>query len=476
MQVRKFERTGSSLMSRTPAQTATPVVSRAFVISAMIGWLVVLGPATASAQEQAPRYESGAEDKQRTEDATIDGDEDSKGYPLPGRIVGGPTDVDFDLATSFPQPGALFSGGLPARYFGWKEDLYDDVGLKLAFSYQTLYQTASDTATGNDSAWGGWLLLEAKWEALNRGEDNEGSLTFDVDWRHTIGNNAAPAAFGTVDVGSLWPTDVPFFEWDPSLAIIYWEQWFQKDVFNLRAGKQLAANTFDFFRFKDGRTSFTASPFTAHTSIPAPAFGQAISFKWWPHKDSSLYVHGTLNDMNGDPQELGLDTFFNERQYFYGLEVGYFWRPSLRDFDHVHLDLFFADEKDSQLPILPNEAGGGAKLLGSKQWGSLVGFGSYTYNTAEGGGLGLTFGEHTVTAGVATLSPFGIKGEIGLGSAWMDPVNSGLGDQYGAELYWKLLLTPDLWITPGVQVVVNPAFNPAQDSIAIAQLKLRLFL
>jgi hypothetical protein len=38
------------------------------------------------------------------------------------------------------------------------------------------------------------------------------------------------------------------------------------------------------------------------------------------------------------------------------------------------------------------------------------------------------------------------------------------------------LLTPDLWVTPGVQVVVNPSFNPGQDAIAIAQLKRRMFL
>jgi hypothetical protein len=409
-------------------------------------------------------------------DSVSVGDEVGVGYPITGRVVGGPTDVDSDLANSFPQPGSLLGGRIPERYFGWKQDLYERTGVKLAFSYQTLYQRASETQTGNDTAWGGWALLEGKWEAINRGEDYEGSLTFDLDWRHTIGSNASPAVFGTADVGSAWPTDVPFFEWDPSLALLYWEQWFEKDVFNLRVGKQLAANTFDFFRFKDARTSFTASPFTAHTSIPAPAFGQAVSFKWWPDEASPLYVHGTLNDMNGDPERFGLDTFFEERQYFYGLEVGYFWRRSQRDFDHVHFNLFYADEKDSQLPFLPNEAGGGAKVLGSKQWNRLVGFGSYTYNTAEGGGIGLTSGKHTLTAGMAALAPFGVQGEIGLGTAWMEPVNPALRDQYGGEAYWKILLTPDLWITPGVQVVINPSFNLDEDAIAIAQFKLRLFL
>ena len=397
--------------------------------------------------------------------------------------MGGPTDIQNDLDTAFPKPDSVLELYMPReyvkakeKYFLWKENLYEDTGLKLAFGYQTLYQRASSTRTGRQNAFAGWAQLEGKWDAINRGEDYQGGLVFDLDWRHTLGGNANPVLFGVTEVGSLWGTDIGFIEFDPSLVALFWDQWLEMGRFNMRLGKQLAAATYDFFRFKDGRTSFTATPFTAHTSIPAPAFGQGASFKFWPEKESSLYVLGTLNDMNGDPESLGLDTFFEKRQYFYGLEVGYFWKRSPEDFDHLHLDLFYADERDEPRPGFPNEPGGGFKLLGSKQWGRRVGFSSYTYNTAQGGGLGLTFGKHTVTAGAASLKPLGIRGEVGLGATWMDPVDSALRDQYGGEVYWKLLLTPDLWVTPGAQVIFDPAFNPGEDVVAIAQIKARLFL
>ena len=405
-------------------------------------------------------------------------EETVEGYLSEHRLVGGPTDVETDLDTAFPKTDAEFPGLIPRSWFKFKEDLYEKHGIKLAVSYQALFQKASDVLTpglGTDTAAGGWFLFEVKWEAINRGEDYEGSLVFDIDYRHTLGGNANPALFGTFAVGSLWPTDIAFFEWDPTFAIFYWDQWFKKDVFNLRVGKQLAANTYDFFRFKDARVSFSATPFSAHTSIPAPAFGQAVFFKWWPVEESFLYVVGTLNDMNGDPTRVGFDTFFEKHQFFYGVEIGYFWKRGLGDFDHVHLDIFYADEKDTQLPILPNKAGGGFKLLGSKQWDRLVGFGSYTYNTAEGGGLGTTFGRHTLTAGVATLKPWGIRGEVGLGLAWMHPLDNTLRDQYGGELYWRILLTPDLWLTPGFQFIWDPSSNPAEDFVSIAQIKFRLF-
>ncbi len=401
--------------------------------------------------------------------------EDEEGYPeQEGRRIGGPTDVEADLDNSFPQKDSVFGAILPHRWAELKKELYQKTNLKLGFSAHSLYQRASATMGSNDYAWGGWLLFEGKWDAVRHGEDYAGSLAFAIDWRDNLGG-ATPALFGTFDVGSLWPTDLAFAEWDTSITVLYWEQWFKKDRAVLRVGKQLAAQIYDFFRFKDNRVAFSSDPTTTHASIPAPGFGQGLSLQSWPRKDSELYFIATVNDMNGDPEDLGLDTFFDERQYFYGVELGYFWRRDKSDFDHLHFDLFYADKKDSQLPFLPNESGWGFKLLGSKQYGRLVNFGSYTYNEAEGGGFGITFGKQTVNAGMAVLKPLGIRGEIGVSGTWMEPVNPALRNQYGVSTYWKLLLTPDLWITPGLQLIFDPAFNPSEDSVGIYEFKFRFF-
>ena len=114
--------------------------------------------------------------------------------------------------------------------------------------------------------------------------------------------------------------------------------------------------------------------------------------------------------------------------------------------------------------------------MGSKQWDRLVGFGSYTFNTAEGGGSSLSLARHTVTAGVAVLKPGGIGGELGVGTAWMDPLDGALRSQFGGEVYWKLLLTPNFWITPGAQLIWNPSLNPETGFVAVGQVKFRLFL
>ena len=48
-------------------------------------------------------------------------------------------------------------------------------------------------------------------------------------------------------------------------------------------------------------------------------------------------------------------------------------------------------------------------------------------------------------------------------------------DQYGIDLYWKLLATPNLWVTPGVQFIFDPSLNPTTDHLTVLGFKVRWF-
>ena len=224
--------------------------------------------------------------------------------------------------------------------------------------------------------------------------------------------------------------------------------------------------------------SYTFGDWAFHPAIPWPTFGFGTGFKWWPEKESGFYVAGSLNDMNSNPA-LGFDwSTVSEHQYFYGLEFGYDWSRSKDDRDHVHLLLFYANERSSRSPdTLPNTAGGGFRLLGEKQWGRWVGFAGYTYNTAEGGGVTGTFVDNNFTLGAAYLNPADIRGEVSFSLLYQTPIEEifpEARDQYGIEAYWRILLTQNIWITPGVHLVFNPALNMEDDFIAIPQLKFRV--
>jgi carbohydrate-selective porin OprB len=348
-----------------------------------------------------------------------------------------------------------------------------------------LGQSASDVLPNAtfDTALGHWWGFLTKWTMLDKGGDYEGTLVFSMFERAAVGNNAIPSNFGLADVGSL-TTNVEFTSWSFEIENLYWEQHFSPGEHQalVRVGNQVVTTLLNPFRFKDSRVSFTTGPWAFHPTVPYPTFGFGAGFKWWPGKESGLYVAGSLNDMNGDPNLQGFDwSTVGRGEFFYGLEVGYDRKRAKDDFDHLHLLVFYADERSTRSPdTLPNKAGGGFRIHGSKQWDRWVGYASYTYNTAEGGGVAGTLAEHTLTAGAAYLNPANIKGEANLSLLYMNPIeeifDGPVRTQYGLEAYWRILLTQNIWITPGIHLIFNPALNQEHDFIAIPQLKFRVAL
>jgi len=400
------------------------------------------------------------------------------------RPADNPLDSRWVLDDMTWQNGSLIPYGVPPAYFDFKDKVYEKIGLKFGVSYQMLYQRASETlpAASYDTAIGDWWGFLTRWTLVDRGEDYEGTLVFSMFERGTVGDNANPSTFGSVELGAIW-TNVEFTNWTLSIENLYWEQWLGKKRFMFRVGNQIATTIINPFRFKDARVSFTTSPFAFHESVPYPTFGFGVAAKWWPVEDSELYVAATMNDLNGDPNLQGFDwSTVGRGEFFYGVEIGHSWKRGEDDFDQVFLDIFYAGERSTRSPdTLPNKAGGGFKLLGSKQIDKWVGFGSYTFNTAEGGGVGGTFAKHTGTAGIAYKRPFELPGEAALAFMFMSPNQDIFGDfvarnQYGMEAYWRMLVTPHIWVTPGVQLLWHPTLNPEVDFSAIPHIKFRIAL
>jgi hypothetical protein len=185
--------------------------------------------------------------------------------------------------------------------------------------------------------------------------------------------------------------------------------------------------------------------------------------------------------MNGNPSQGSLNwSHLQWGQLFAGIEFGKHWRRENGEYDQLGVVVFHAGTRSIFSPnTTPNEAGGGFKVLGEKQWGNLVAFAAYTYNTARGGGLSTTFSGNTAVAGAAFVRPFGIRGEVAIAGMWSQPFRnifpgSGQRDQYGVETYWNLAVTPDMSATPGIQLIVDPSFNPRAHFVAVPDLKFRI--
>jgi Carbohydrate-selective porin, OprB family len=319
------------------------------------------------------------------------------------------------------------------------------------------------------------------WTPLDRGGDYQGTLVARTGWRGPIDGNPWPAPFGPANLGTA-SSAYEFTSWNNDFEIedLFWEQRIGP-TFSFRVGNQGPQTTINTFRFKDARTSFTGSPYAFSETIPYPAFGAGVSFRWRPIEDSGLFVNGVLNDMNGNPSQGSLNwSHLQIGQLFAGIEVGKQWQRENGEYDQLALDVFNAGTRSIFSPTTtPNKAGGGFKILGEKQWGPIVGFANYTFNTAKGGGISTTFSNNTAVAGVALLRPFGIVGEAAVAGMWSLPFKDLLPGvsqraQYEMETYWNIGLTPNTTITPGIQLIFDPSFNPRVNFIAIPDVKYRI--
>ncbi len=76
-----------------------------------------------------------------------------------------------------------------------------------------------------------------------------------------------------------------------------------------------------------------------------------------------------------------------------------------------------------------------------------------------------------ISGGVSFQGPFGRKNdEAGIGFSWADP-SAGDRDETFAETFYRLALTRRLSLSPGLQIVVNPSDNPADDVSVVGGLR-----
>ena len=306
---------------------------------------------------------------------------------------------------------------------------------------------------------------------------------------HSYGNAAQPALF-FLNTGSLLAHDGFYVDIGFTVGNLYWEQWLKKDRFVFRIGNISASALMDFFRYADFRTSFQEPSLSFPASVMPygpPGFG--ASFKWWPIEKSEFYITTIVNDINSEIDNLNVTNIFETGEIFFGSEIGYNWKrlgSKGGELDHVHLNIFYGDEPSLKAFAPVTASGWGFKIAGEKQKGNWVGFANWAYNTSKGGGFGFTALEHAVNVGLAYNNPFQIKGEIAAAYSWGKALDLGQcgakpcsgQQQSDIEMYWKILVLPDMFVSPGLQMVFNPSLFPGADTpglVWVPTLRSRIF-
>jgi porin len=216
-------------------------------------------------------------------------------------------------------------------------------------------------------------------------------------------------------------------------------------------------------------TGFSNFAFSTGTqTIPLPndatfgvAFGTMLS--------AQTFLIAGLTDANSDPTDLSktLESFFDDNEYFTSIELGMTSSQDRIYLDNLHATLWHVDRRN----LAGTPSGWGANFswntwLGEK-WMPFVRAGY-----AEEGGSLL---ELALSAGAGYRTRTG--NVLGFAGHWGKPNKNTYGeklrDQYVAEIYFRWKVGAALEVTPNLQLLVNPALNPLEDSIWVFGLRAR---
>ena len=400
------------------------------------------------------------------ESKTTEVDEPSA-YPQ----FGGPDSVSDQLREDIRTKDTLTKVSLLQGYYDWKDGLRKDHGFSYTIDYSAGFAGATDTQSNEDTFSGGAVRAYGTWDLIGRESGNTGTFVWKVEHRHKYSN--VPPNGTASQVGYAGVTMPNFSDIGSRLTNLFWKQNLRKGRMEVIAGMIDTTDWVDIYALASPWTGFFNFVFaTGGASIPVPddaALGAYVNAMI----TDNVYVIGGFADSNSDSTDPfnGFDTFFDDKEYFKTIELGWTTAQDRFYLDNTHITFWHADERD--------DAGV------SSGWGGSFSF-SYAFKDkwmpfvragyADDGGSLL---QRTVSTGLG----YHLKDDVsllGFGLNWGQPnedtFGSGLDDQYTIEIFCRLQVTQNIQITPDIQYMINPALDPDEDNSWVFGLRARISL
>lgn len=378
-----------------------------------------------------------------------------------------PESVDRDLADAAARPAGIFKHG-PVSLIDplWKDlnAATQDIGLKVGLAYTAVYQTASN-GPGTRSAAGGDVDLFGDWRLLGeKGGDNNGYLYFAAENRHALFTPIGPGSLGS-EIGSAWGTTNGFGEQHLTVKELYWQQHFNVDRLILRAGKLDAENYYNSNYWQSDSKYFMNQAFS---SFPVRAFpSNGLGLNATARLNDRWYLSSGFQDAQGKKTQAGFDTFFDDFNLFSALELGF--TPTFEGLGRgtYRVTGWYRDAGDTN--DKPHDKG--FTLSIDQHVGEhLIPFFRYGLGDANVNSI-----EHLASAGIGWEGALITESDvIGVGGAWGQPEDDELDDQFAAEVFYRLQVSPDNQFTIGYQVIVDPVGDPDRDAVGVFEMRWRI--
>jgi porin len=351
----------------------------------------------------------------------------------------------------------------------WKSRLQSEQGLGLGLDYTTNLFGATDSL-GEDGAWGGTVRFYGSWELANRDGQNSGSLVWKMEHRHRTGDIPPQSLAGELGYAGLIAP--PFSNEKFRFTNLYWRQRLNQGRSTLIAGFLDATDYLDVYALASPWTGFSNFAFSTGTqTIPLPndatlgvAFGTMLT--------QETFLIAGLTDTNADPTDLGetVESFFEDNEYFTSVEFG---RTSSQEriyLDNMHVTVWHVDKREAA----GTPSGWGANF----SWNTWLGDKWMPFIRAGYADEGGSLLELAISAGAGYQTSDG--NVLGFAGHWgrpnEDTYGASLRDQYVGEVYFRWKIGDHFEVTPNLQLLVNPALNPVEDTIWVFGLRAKAAL
>ena len=334
--------------------------------------------------------------------------------------------------------------------------------IRLGFALTSVYQYAT-WAKGPKNAASSDFDFFGRWRPLQTRE-TLGFVIFQAEARWSQLTDIAPQDL-SVSIGSLWGTSNGFSDNLIRLKQIYWQQFLLDNTLSYRIGKLDQSAVFNTNRMQSDNLYFLNAAFSDNPTMAYPDNGLGGDVLWRPH--NLVYFGYGISLTNEQFLESSADPLLADAEWFTALEVGFTpWFDDLGGGKYRLTAWHTSATKSSMAPASTGFALSCDQDFGSK-W---LGFLRYGYSDGH-----LTETDMIVSGGLAFKQVLGKMDDIaGVGAAWGRPSDPTARDQFVAEAFYRLQLTPAIQVTPDAQLIVHPSFSPQQSTVWVLGVRVRI--
>jgi porin len=386
------------------------------------------------------------------------------------RSFGGPEGVSQTLKADEARVSIFPMPRWAKPYFDWKKRIKDDYGLSFGLSAYWLYQKASDSLSDNDDAFGGIYRFQGSWVAFARGTGHPGRLEWRIENRSSVGGWLSPSQLGSEIGAAALNTGFAYSDnFETDLSVLNWTQGFNDRRAGVAVGRLAFDVYLDAFMFQTFSRGFINRAFVLNPTLATTGIG-ALGAVAKGFVTDNLWLGGQIYDGNAVSGEFDFDTF-QEHEWLGAVEIGF--TPSISRYKTDRIQFTYWGKDARQKAGVPR----------GKGW--VV---SASYRLTERFIPFTRFGHSDGGAGVAAESAASIGFEFtprndqawSFGAGWAKPSEKTSGpdldDEYVFETSYKFQVWPFLSLMPDVQLLLNPAKNPAKSSVWVFGLRCILTL